>query len=229
MSPLSIIFLPVKKFFFSKSGEKYAKIKHCLQAKTVLNGCKQLCRWILMWGQQEMDFFTGGSTGILCTGSLAGSNGLKIKRLNDGLVCYKLATFHFKRCKLMDWSCVDYFWIIVMFLSAVWTLILTAPIRGATDRRWSVIRTDQSPRFGTHVIRGLTDKFNHHRVKVYHLHALSFLRSAAAAHAEARTRRERAWEREAWFRYRVSDNASTDGYIHTHKVMLKYPFWQVFW
>ncbi len=75
-----------------------------------------------------MDFFTGGSTGILCTGSLAGSNGLKIKRLNDGLVCYKLATFHFKRCKLMDWSCVDYFWIIVMFLSAVWTLILTAPI-----------------------------------------------------------------------------------------------------
>uniref|UniRef100_A0A8C1DY79 Transmembrane protein 238a n=2 Tax=Cyprinus carpio carpio TaxID=630221 RepID=A0A8C1DY79_CYPCA len=34
----------------------------------------------------------------------------------------------------MDWSHVDYFWIIVMFLSAVWTLILTAPIhsRGST-------------------------------------------------------------------------------------------------
>ncbi len=28
----------------------------------------------------------------------------------------------------MDQSCVDYLWIIVMFLSAVWTLILTAPI-----------------------------------------------------------------------------------------------------
>uniref|UniRef100_A0A8C2JC95 Dedicator of cytokinesis 10 n=1 Tax=Cyprinus carpio TaxID=7962 RepID=A0A8C2JC95_CYPCA len=28
----------------------------------------------------------------------------------------------------MDWSAVDYLWIIVMFLSAVWTLILTAPI-----------------------------------------------------------------------------------------------------
>ncbi len=27
----------------------------------------------------------------------------------------------------MDWS-VDNFWIILMFLSAVWTLILTAPI-----------------------------------------------------------------------------------------------------
>ncbi len=28
----------------------------------------------------------------------------------------------------MDWSLVDYWWIIVMFLSAVWTLILMAPI-----------------------------------------------------------------------------------------------------
>ncbi len=28
----------------------------------------------------------------------------------------------------MDWSGVDYLWIIVMFLSAVWTLILMAPI-----------------------------------------------------------------------------------------------------
>ncbi len=28
----------------------------------------------------------------------------------------------------MDWSGVDYLWIIVMFSSAVWTLILTAPI-----------------------------------------------------------------------------------------------------
>ncbi len=28
----------------------------------------------------------------------------------------------------MDCACVEYLWIIVMFLSAVWTLILTAPI-----------------------------------------------------------------------------------------------------
>ncbi len=28
----------------------------------------------------------------------------------------------------MDWYGVDYLWIIVIFLSAVWTLILTAPI-----------------------------------------------------------------------------------------------------
>ncbi len=34
-----------------------------------------------------------------------------------------------------DWSGVDYLWIIVMFLSAVWTLILMAPIncRGSTQ------------------------------------------------------------------------------------------------
>ncbi len=29
----------------------------------------------------------------------------------------------------MDWSGADYLWIIVMLLSAVWTLILVAPIR----------------------------------------------------------------------------------------------------
>ncbi len=88
-------------------------------------------------------------------------------------------------------------------------------IRGATDRRWSVIRTVQSPRFGTRVICELTVKFNHHIVKVYQLHvfclanwpiqtisdhsdevesglAHRFLCSAAAA----RTRRERERERE---------------------------------
>ncbi len=41
---------------------------------------------------------------------------------------YEHVTFGFTRCQLMDWSGVDYLWIIVMFLSAVWTLILTAPI-----------------------------------------------------------------------------------------------------
>ncbi len=39
------------------------------------------------------------------------------------------AAFHFSRCLLIDWRWVDYLWTIVMFLSAVWTLILTAPIR----------------------------------------------------------------------------------------------------
>ncbi len=44
------------------------------------------------------------------------------------LFSYKHAAFHFTGRQLMDWSGVDYLWIIVMFLSAVWTLILTAPI-----------------------------------------------------------------------------------------------------
>ncbi len=37
----------------------------------------------------------------------------------------------------MDWSRVDDLWIIVMFLSVVWTLILTAPIhcRGSTGEQ----------------------------------------------------------------------------------------------
>ncbi len=88
-----------------------------------------------------------------------------------------------------------------------------------------VLRIEDDPyrpvltvRHTCHVIRGLTDKFNHHRVKVYHLHtfclakvelglAHHFLRSAAATHTEARTRRE--------IERRDSDNASTD----THKVV----------
>ncbi len=41
---------------------------------------------------------------------------------------YKHATFGLRHY-LMDWSAVDYLWIIVMILSAVWTLILTAPIQ----------------------------------------------------------------------------------------------------
>ncbi len=78
---------------------------------------------------------------------------------------------------------------------------------------------DQPSWLGTHVIQGLTDKFNHHRVKVELGLAHHFLRSAAAAHTEARTRRE--------IEKRDSDTASTDGNIHTK--LLRYPFWQVFW
>ncbi len=54
-------------------------------------------------------------------------NGLKLKHLNDGFVSYK-HSFYFTRHQLMDWSCVDCLWIIVLFLSTVWTLTLTAPI-----------------------------------------------------------------------------------------------------
>ncbi len=95
-----------KKVFWSESGEKSAQIKHRLQAKTVQNSSKQICGWVLM---QE-------TTG-------------------DGL-------FHWRKCyyglrtilAMQLFSSLDVNWwtgvvcIIVVFLSAVWTLILTAPI-----------------------------------------------------------------------------------------------------
>ncbi len=44
----------------SESGEKYAQIKHSLQALTVQISAKQIYWWIL-GVQQGMDFFTKGS------------------------------------------------------------------------------------------------------------------------------------------------------------------------
>ncbi len=41
------------------------------------------------------------------------------------------------RCNWWDWSGVDYLWIIVMFLSALWTLILTASI-AETVMEWHI-------------------------------------------------------------------------------------------
>ncbi len=72
------------------------------------------------------------------TDILARSNGSELKRLNDGFISYKHAAFHFTRHWLMDWRRVDYLWITVMFLSAVWTLIPTAPIhcRGKISPNW---------------------------------------------------------------------------------------------
>lgn len=47
----------------------------------------------------------------------------------------------------------------------------------AIDRSWSMISTDQSPGFGTHVICLLIAKFNYNRVKVNHLHVLTIYTS----------------------------------------------------
>jgi len=79
-----------------------------------------------------------------------------------------------------------------------------------------MIRTDQSPRFGTHVIPGLTDKFNHHRVKVYHLHEFRDLRSVFCALPLPHTLKRAHAERERERARHDSDTAfQTDGYIHT--------------
>ncbi len=86
------------------------------------NICLELF-WTVFTGAWSADFspdsdcFTGES---IWKEDSSRSNGLKIETFNDGFVSYKLHNM------LIDiLSGVDYLWIIVMFLSAVWTLILT--------------------------------------------------------------------------------------------------------
>ncbi len=66
-------------------------------------------------GQEEIDFFTGGIT-IMDYGFIFRPEA-KLKHLHDEFVFIQDVNW---------WTGV--LWIIVMFLSAVWTLILTAPI-----------------------------------------------------------------------------------------------------
>ncbi len=62
---------------------------------------------------------------LLWTGILARSDGLKLKRLNNRYFFKQTCSFSLHKM-LIDG--LEYLWIIVMFLSVVWTLILTAPI-----------------------------------------------------------------------------------------------------
>ncbi len=105
----------------SESGEKCAQINHCLQVKTVWNGSKQICWWttgdgLLHWRK----FYYGLWTCLLIT-----SDSLKYTSLNFVIVSPNIVF----PCPYVNWWSVDYLWIIVKFLSAVWSLILTAPIR----------------------------------------------------------------------------------------------------
>ncbi len=83
-----------------------------------------------------------------------------------------------------------------------------------------MIRTDQSARFGSHVIRGLTEKFNHQRVKVYHLHV--FQDSRYIFYTQPQRERGVIQISEAF----QTTPQWTDKYTNTPKVILKYPFWQ---
>ncbi len=67
-----------------------------------------------------MHFFTQESV-IIDTHILVKKNLMMDLFLRNTALC-------FTKHQLMDWSGVDYLWIIAMLLSAVWTLILTAPI-----------------------------------------------------------------------------------------------------
>ncbi len=108
----------------SESGEKYAQIKHCLQAKPIQNSSKHICRWILMWEDNKQ--WTGGSE-IMDYGFIFDQKWqFKVKTMELFLVNTQL--LHITVHSLIDWSHVDCLWIVLMFLSAVWTLILTAPI-----------------------------------------------------------------------------------------------------
>ncbi len=77
----------IEKAILSESGEKYAKIKCHLQAKTVLNKYD-----LDVSGQQGMDFFS-------LEEALLWIIDIKVKKhLNGGFVYYKHAAFHFTRC-----------------------------------------------------------------------------------------------------------------------------------
>ncbi len=86
-----------------------------------------------------------------------------------------------------------------------------------------MIRKDQSPRFGTHVIHGLTDKFNHHRVKCIICTCFGTRTQPLPHTLSARVQRE-------------SERSDSDTVFQitpqrtdTYTKLLKYPFWQVFW
>ncbi len=66
--------------------------------------------------QKEMDFYTGGRV-----------------IMNYGLLWWT----SFFQTSMEDWSGVDYLCIIVRFVSADWTLILTAPIHCRGIHRWA--------------------------------------------------------------------------------------------
>ncbi len=95
--------------FWSESGEKAAQIKHRLQDKTALN---KYVTGFWCERQQEMDWrkrYYGLWTHILVKNFLM------------------MDLFQLLSSQDVNWW-TGVVWIIVMFLSAVWTLILTAPI-----------------------------------------------------------------------------------------------------
>ncbi len=88
---------------------------------------KQIYGWILMWKDSRGWTFSLVEV-MLWICILARRRGLMLKHL-DGFVSYKYP-------QDVNWW-TGAMWIIVMFLSSVWTLILTAPIhcRGSIDEQ----------------------------------------------------------------------------------------------
>ncbi len=123
-------FWPKKAIILLPPVEKKSNLvwirRESLQAKTVLN--KYVAGFCER--QQEEDFFTGGS--VIMDSYFSRKQQFEVKEhLNERFVSYKHASFLFN---VIWWTGVDYLWIIVMFLSAVWTLTLTAPIHCTSEQ-----------------------------------------------------------------------------------------------
>ncbi len=98
----------------SESGEKYAQIKHHLQAKTVQNCSKQICQWFRckktarnwLFYFHLFTHYSGFWNYIL-----ARSDSLKLKHLIDEFI----TKMQLLASQDLNWSHVDYLWFIVMF------------------------------------------------------------------------------------------------------------------
>ncbi len=104
-----------EKVVWSESGEKSAQIKHRLQAKTALN---KYVAGFCCERQQEMDFFTGGS--IIMDYGLVFWPEVMVWRLEIKLMDLFLTNMQLLASQDVNWW-TGVVWIIVMFLSAVWT------------------------------------------------------------------------------------------------------------
>ncbi len=105
----------------------------CLNQERNMNSSSTVYKWkqsktnvvyFDVRGQHGMEFCTGGN--VIMDGILARSDGSKVKifKIKVKFVSYKHAAFHFTR---HYWQ-TEVMWIIVMFLSVVSTLTLTAHI-----------------------------------------------------------------------------------------------------
>ncbi len=77
-------------------------------------------------GQQEIYFFSGGSENIMDYGLVFWLE-VTVSGLKAFMMDLFLTNMQFFTSQVINWW-TGLVWIIVMFLSAVWTLILTAPI-----------------------------------------------------------------------------------------------------
>ncbi len=107
--------------FWSESGEKSAQITHRLQDKTVQNSSKQLFVCIVMW-ETTGDFSLEEALWWIMDSYFGQKWPFESK--TSWWICFLQTRSFCLLKKLTD----GLEWIIVMFLSAVWTLILTAPI-----------------------------------------------------------------------------------------------------